>query len=339
MDTLQGFLFLIPLIGAVYGLVWWACRAETDRSAMVGLYLLYGIPGGLLIVAGAAALVNGLTIGWLLSGLGVGLALPLVKSIRTTLSRLIPMDPESPIDMMGLGVILAVSAMLGYSLTIDTGADVDIPRITFGEQLITVVSFVMVAFLSVGATIHRTVGGARVRLGITLPNLTALLPAKVMALAEKLRAENGNFADKLGGFIVLFLVGAAAVVPAFALSAIGSLLTFVFQPELFEVISDRTEEMASGTDVLLLNMVLLASAGIGEEILFRGAIQPRFGIVLTSAFWALVHTQYQFSFVIFGLFLVGILFGLIRKHMGTTPAIIAHALYNACVVLLQSVAG
>jgi membrane protease YdiL (CAAX protease family) len=96
------------------------------------------------------------------------------------------------------------------------------------------------------------------------------------------------------------------------------------------------EQMSSGTSLVAVNLVLFASAGIGEEILFRGAIQPRFGIVLTSAFWALVHTQYQFSFVVLGLFLVGILFGLIRKYMGTTPAIIAHALYNAAVVLLQA---
>jgi membrane protease YdiL (CAAX protease family) len=131
-------------------------------------------------------------------------------------------------------------------------------------------------------------------------------------------------------------VGVVAVLPAFALSMVGSLLTLYFQPDLFNDLGDTMQEMSSGTNLVLINVLLFASAGLGEEILFRGAIQPRFGIVLTAAFWALVHTQYQLSFVVLGLFMVGILFGLIRKHMSTTPAIIAHALYNAAVVLLQA---
>jgi membrane protease YdiL (CAAX protease family) len=84
--------------------------------------------------------------------------------------------------------------------------------------------------------------------------------------------------------------------------------------------------------------VLGASTGIGEELMFRGAIQPRFGIILTSALWALLHTQYQFSFVILGLFGIGILFGLIRKYVGTTAVVIAHAVYNIAVVSLQTIA-
>ena len=39
------------LLGAL-GLAYWAYRAQTDRSALVGLYLLFGIPAVLLLLAG-----------------------------------------------------------------------------------------------------------------------------------------------------------------------------------------------------------------------------------------------------------------------------------------------
>jgi membrane protease YdiL (CAAX protease family) len=216
------------------------------------------------------------------------------------------MDPASPIDMMGLGVVLSLMVWSTYAITTEPG-DEPTAAVTVATQLINVLFFVLVAYVSVGTGIYRTSQEATGRLGITWPKLTDLA------------------------------VGAAAVLPAFGLSMLGSILTLVFQPDLFEDLADTMEEMSAGTELVWINLILFASAGIGEEILFRGAIQPRFGIVLTSAFWALVHTQYQFTFVVLGLFLVGLMFGLIRKYLSTTPAIIAHALYNAAVVVLQAV--
>ena len=52
MDTLLEIVMLLVVLGAVYGLMLWARKGESDRSAYVGLYLLYGIPGVLLAVAG-----------------------------------------------------------------------------------------------------------------------------------------------------------------------------------------------------------------------------------------------------------------------------------------------
>lgn len=307
MGSLLEIFMLLAVLAAVYGLVLWAHKAETDRSAYVGLYLLFGLPGMLLSVAGLALVTNGNEFGWFVLAFGLSFALPLVRPFRKAMSAVTPMDPNSPIDMMGLGVILAVATYFGLVLWTGPMDDAETPAVTVLAQAINVIFFVAVAYVAVGTGIYRTPNEARQRLGITMPKLTDVV------------------------------VGAAAVLPAFALSIIGSMLTLEFQPDVFEDLGDTIEQMSGGTDVLLVSLLLFASAGIGEEILFRGAIQPRFGIVLTSALWALVHTQYQLSFVVLGLFLVGILFGLIRKYMGTTPAIIAHALYNACVVLLQSI--
>jgi membrane protease YdiL (CAAX protease family) len=82
-------------------------------------------------------------------------------------------------------------------------------------------------------------------------------------------------------------------------------------------------------------VILGACAGIGEEALFRGAIQPRYGIVLTSLAFALVHSQYGLSFVILGLFLVGVTLGIERKYFGTPAAMMTHAIFNVIAVLVQ----
>lgn len=307
MDALLEVVMLLVVLGAVYGLMLWARKGESDRSANVGLYLLYGIPGVLLTVAGLALAVNSQENGWFVLALGLALSLPLVKAFRRLVAMVTPMDPSSTIDMMGLGVILALMTYFGWAITLDTDPDDLTSAVTVASQVINVAFFILVAYVAVGTNIYRNGSEATSRLGIRWPTLPDLA------------------------------VGVAAVIPAFMLSLVGSLLTLYFQPDVFEDLGDTMEEMSSGTEVTLVSVLIFASAGLGEEILFRGAIQPRFGIVLTSAFWALVHTQYQFSFVVLGLFLVGLLFGLMRKYVSTTSAIIAHALYNAAVVLLQTV--
>lgn len=307
MGLLLEIFMLLVVLAAVYGLVLWANKAKTDRSANVGLYLLYGLPGMLLTVAGLALAVNGQDEGWFVFALGMSFSLPLVRPFRKVLATATPMDPASPIDMMGLGVIFALMSYFTFLLSLGPSEDEAVTAVTVGTQLVNVLFFVLVAYVAVGTNIYRTPGEANARLGLTPPKWTDLA------------------------------VGAAAVLPTLMLSMLGSMLTLYFQPDLFEDLGDTMEEMSSGTELTLVNVLIFASAGIGEEILFRGAIQPRFGIIITSAFWALVHTQYQISFVVLGLFLAGILFGLIRKYLGTTPAIIAHALYNAAVVALQTV--
>ena len=84
-------------------------------------------------------------------------------------------------------------------------------------------------------------------------------------------------------------------------------------------------------------LVLGASAGIGEEAIFRGALQPRFGILIPSLLFAMLHgPQYGFNIALLGLLGVSIILGLERKYVNTTAAMITHALFNAVQVLALS---
>jgi uncharacterized protein len=49
--------------------------------------------------------------------------------------------------------------------------------------------------------------------------------------------------------------------------------------------------------------------------------------------FAFLHSQYGISFVLAGIFVVGVLLGLERKYLGTTAALITHAIFNAIAVL------
>lgn len=85
---------------------------------------------------------------------------------------------------------------------------------------------------------------------------------------------------------------------------------------------------------LLYGFLLALSSGIGEEILFRGALQPIFGVWLTSLVFVMVHTNYTFtlSWGIIGIH--ALIFAWLRRRTNTTTAMIAHFTYNFVPYLL-----
>jgi len=89
---------------------------------------------------------------------------------------------------------------------------------------------------------------------------------------------------------------------------------------------------------LILGGLLASSVGIGEEILFRGALQPVFGAVISSLLFVALHSQYVFTPAATILFVVSLGFGLLRARVSTTAAIIAHAGYNAIPFALAALA-
>jgi hypothetical protein len=74
-------------------------------------------------------------------------------------------------------------------------------------------------------------------------------------------------------------------------------------------------------------IVLGLSAGAGEEILVRGALQPRAGMFWAAALFAAGHVQYTWFGMLTILFL-GLTLGLVRRLSNTTTAIVVHMLYD-----------
>ena len=78
-------------------------------------------------------------------------------------------------------------------------------------------------------------------------------------------------------------------------------------------------------------LLLGVTAGIGEELTLRGALQPKLGILLTSLLFASLHVQYSW-FGMLTIFAIGIVLGFLRARAGTTVSIAVHAVYDVLAV-------
>jgi membrane protease YdiL (CAAX protease family) len=301
-DTIIIAVTLGIVVAMAYGIAYWSWKAQTDRSARVGLYLVLGFPGGLLAIYGLARLVNGAESGGIWLATGLGLALPLVSRFRQFLARYTPIDPSSAIDMVGLSAILAIGGFLALTYAIDP-EPAETGTVAIADLISQFAAFTVLAFVLVGASIWRTFGEATNRLGLTWPSR---------------RQVAVGIGGVFGGLFVMVVAG---------------ILTTVFQPDFNQEIEQATEGITESVSSPIGAVFFGLGAGISEELLLRGAVQPRFGLVLTSLLFALLHNQYGISFVLLGVFLMGVVLGLERKYFGTTAAIITHAIFNTIAVL------
>jgi membrane protease YdiL (CAAX protease family) len=80
-------------------------------------------------------------------------------------------------------------------------------------------------------------------------------------------------------------------------------------------------------------LVAATAAGLGEELMMRGVLQPRFGWLLPNLAFTAAHTlQYNLDALI-GVFVLGAVLALVRARWSTSEAIVAHALYDLVLFL------
>lgn len=306
--SLDAILSSLIIAFAAFGVSFWAFRARTDRSAFVGLYLLFGIPAVLLAsVALAQTLVGTPEDGVLVLLLGLGLGLPLLPPVRRLLAKAMPIDPRSPVDMAGLCVVLFALAWL-VGPTASSAPTPAVESVGTFELVLQVGLYLVLAYAAVGWWFARSLRAATARLGIGWPTWRTIGAA-------------------LGGLAVGMAV-------TLVVNGIGMVLQPGVAAELDAVTEQMTEDVQNPAGALLLGI----SAGVGEEAIFRGALQPRFGIVPTSIVFALLHTQYGLNFAVVGIFGLSVVLGVLRQRFGTTSAMITHALFNFLVVLAQTYA-
>lgn len=305
LETLYIFVTLAIFILIAFGVAYWVRRAAGDRSALIGLYLVLGFPGLLLTLLGLARLVGRESSGFAWLGAGLGLLLPLYPAFRKLFARFTPMDADSPTDMVGLSIVLAFIGffIFQYAFNPEPAATGDISIAYLLSQF---VFMIVLAFVLVGAGQWRTVREAANRLGL---NRITPRQAGIALLAV------------IGGFVVM---------------GIGGVLTQWLQPDFNNEIQQTTEEITKNVNSVAGAVFFGLGAGASEETLLRGAIQPRYGIWVTSLLFALLHSQYGISFVLAGVFCMGVILGLLRNRINTTAAILTHAVFNTIVVLIGS---
>lgn len=86
---------------------------------------------------------------------------------------------------------------------------------------------------------------------------------------------------------------------------------------------------------LLLRTGLAFSAGIVEEIFFRGLLQPRVGLLLSTLLFALAHLSYGQLFMLVGITVLSVLYGLlVQWRQSVWAAIAAHTVFDLVQLLI-----
>lgn len=260
----------------------------------------------------------------LASLLAVGLgALGFVPGVRAWLSRFLPLDPRSFVQMVALVAVVALMLLCFIPLlgvgappllnliaaTTASGGDLTAGRSDNGMLRDTVYGLLWTvpgAILAVGFAIQRDLRAALVRLGLVRPTLRQVLAAIGLAAALVAVATALGFAvdglwDALGW--------AKTDNEAF-----GELLDFAINP--------------------IGAIVIGVTAGLGEELAVRGVLQPRMGILLSNLFFISLHAfQYNWNTLVV-IFVVGLTLGIIRKRTNTTTSAIVHGLYDFFLIML-----
>ena len=179
-----------------------------------------------------------------------------------------------------------------------------------------------------------TLANEAVLLGVFF-GLSALLKVRRSEVLPLARPTSGGM---IGCLLVVY--GAAP----FA-SAIGEMVRRALGGDsaVLEAITGAAKSASSG-GLMLLFFSIAVMPGIAEEAVFRGfihrafvRISPAVAVAVSSVLFALVHLD---PIQVAGTLLLGVAFGLGRYYTGSiVPSIVAHAVYNASVLLYVRLAS
>jgi membrane protease YdiL (CAAX protease family) len=256
--------------------------------------------------------------GFLLPSLA-GLAL-LLKPVRGWIAKFSTLDAANPLHAVSLSMSMFIPVYLALMLGIglDTlAAQLATQAETTGQAPVTIgllwvqtAVFLLIAFIGVGWTTRRTFGETLARLGIVRPTGQQILIG-------------------IGGALlmvpVVMLIGAIAQAVGIGVDADVDALTE-------QLLGPITQ---SPLGILTIGL----AAALGEEAIFRGALQPRFGLVATALLFSLLHSNYGLTLSTLIVFILGMVLGWLRIRYNTTTAMIAHAVYNSSLVVFTLLAA
>jgi membrane protease YdiL (CAAX protease family) len=277
------------------------------------------VAGTLAIIAGAVAVTGlGISAGradLIGAGLAHGIAGAVTLGILAAGTRRVRpfarMDPEGPVTWL---VVACSMQLLAWEF--DPVANNALVAAMFAqppgvlELAATHMSMALVGLTGAGLGTRRGWAATAQRLGLNLPKLGLVFQAAAVGVAL-------SAIGLMVRVLLPDLAGPACASQAVALAGIG----------------DRA---ARGP---LMQILLVTVVSLGEDTLFRGALQPRIGLWLSALLCALtsVYTCGGYPSVT-QLYILGlaVAFGVLRDRGGLPASMIAHATYNLTVFSLAA---
>jgi membrane protease YdiL (CAAX protease family) len=164
------------------------------------------------------------------------------------------------------------------------------------------------AVFAVGYGIRRDLRGALARLGLVRPSRRQYILAAVMTVV-------------LVGFSWVFD------------EAVSEIWAWTGWPVTDE---DALEHLFSFAFSVSGAIVIGVTAGLGEEIAVRGILQPRVGLLLSNVLFTALHA-YQYNWDgLLSVFVMGLIFGLLRRRTNTTVSAIVHGGYDFILLMIMA---
>lgn len=237
-------------------------------------------------------------------------ALCYLLPVRRFLARFLGLDPTSFVHATALAVVVGMTAVLLVPLVAVGTLPIDLLPEANGEELdqaeflrsqvYGLVWLVPAAFLAVGYPLRRNLRASVERLALVLPSGKQVIFAAVT------------------GFVL---------VPVFLIvdKGIGWLWEYRgWTPTNQTSVEELFNPFLSPVGAIVIGVV----AGLGEELVIRGMLQPRLGIFVSNLFFTALHAwQYRFDGLLV-VFLIGLILGFIRKYSNTSTAAIVHGGYD-----------
>jgi uncharacterized protein len=297
---------------------WLPPPAPAARAvACVMLYVIgFGLAAVKLGLASATLGAEGApsaTLGFLTLGLLALLAAPtilLARAVRRALARWLPLRPDVFRHWVGLVVLvwftlmpLALLPLLGgqppLAAVVERLSDEELAYSPWGD-VASLLWSIGLCIVATGFPLVRSGPAVRDRLGLRWPGWRRIAVGVGLSLL----------------LVALVFVVVVPLTDA-VLTALG-----VSEPS-----GGYFEKLVGPVDVggAVLRAV---KAGIGEELVWRGLVQPRYGLVPAALGFAAMHGfQYGPSSLVVVLVL-GICLGLVRRWSNTTAAIVVHGSYD-----------
>jgi membrane protease YdiL (CAAX protease family) len=302
-EAISSFIVVVVAIGLIYAIDALVSRRAATRLIVKGAVWLLAAA---LFAAGAVWLSVALARGDQLSAPPVGfllagavLALVLAPAGRRLVACLLPISAHSTRDLAGFVILLwlvIVRVVQFYAV------DDEFAEVSIWAAAIQTLALLGIAIAAVGFLTRRSPRATLARLGLN----------SISALSV--------------------VVGFAAVIPMAVAGIVTVNFVELLSPGTSERLSETVEQITGGQSGIGYALALGVSAAVGEETLFRGALQPKYGLIFTSLVFALLHVQYDLLLVVASLFPVGLILGLERRYLGTLACIITHTLYNTLAV-------